>query len=393
MISVSEAKTLVRENTTLLDSCTVSLYDATGLILSEDIFATIDVPSFDQSAMDGYGFRLDDLKERPSLTINGEVPAGVFPTAPLLPGTAVRIYTGAPVPVGCDTVVMQEKVAVEQGQLFVHDTQLKKGSNIRLQASQTQKGDLALKAGSKISPGAAGFLAGLGVDKVNVFRTPNVNIITTGKELNTPGQPLGFGKVYECNSYSLNAALNEMNIHPKTILTVEDDETETTRVIKNTLAECDILILSGGVSVGDYDFVSKALDNCGVQPIFHKVKQKPGKPIYFGKYKNTLIFGLPGNPSALLTCFYEYIMPAIKKMMGSETDGDEKRYLPLSVPFSKKEGLTFFLKGKMTEKEVEPLHAQESYLMSSFAVANCIIQLDENSTEFKKGDLVEVHII
>ena len=392
MISVSEAKKLMTENTTLLESCYVPLYDATCLILAEDLFSMIDFPPFNQSAMDGYGFRFDDLKTNQTLTIAGEIPAGIFPTTKLLPNNTVRIFTGAPVPEGCDTVVMQEKVSVQQNKLLINDTQLKKGMNVRLKGTQTHKGDLALKAGSKISSGAAGFLAGLGFDKVKAFRTPSVCIISTGKELNKPGQPLEAGKVYECNSYSLNAALSELNIKPK-ILSVDDDEIETTTVINNNLQKCDVMILSGGVSVGDYDFVSKALHNCGVQLVFHKVKQKPGKPLYFGKYKNTLIFGLPGNPSALLTCYYEYVLPAIKKMMGYETENEAKIYLPLSSSFSKKEGLTYFLKGKKSGNEVIPLQGQESYQMTSFALANCIIQLDENKTEFQKGDLVEIHLL
>jgi len=393
MISVSEAKKLIAENTNVLAPCSIPLYEATGRILAEDVYSTINVPSFDQSAMDGYGFRFDDLKENQALIINGEIPAGVFPTTKLLPNTAIRIFTGAPVPEGCDTVVMQEKVTVDGNQLFINDVQLKKGANIRLKGSQTRAGSLALKAERKISAGAAGFLSGLGLDKVNVFPPPRVCIITTGKELNKPGQPLESGKVYECNSYSLNAALKELNITPKKIVSVDDNEQEITNVIKNNLPECDVMILSGGVSVGDYDFVTKAVDNCGVQTVFHKVKQKPGKPIYFGKFKNTLVFGLPGNPSALLTCYYEYIAPALKKMMGVGTKNEGSIYLPLSSSYSKKEGLTYFLKGQLSGNEVIALQAQESYLMSSFAFADCIIQLDETKTEFQKGDLVEIHLL
>ncbi|MCX6312925.1 MAG: molybdopterin molybdotransferase MoeA [Bacteroidetes bacterium] len=393
MITVTEAKRLTTENAKALEPCITSLLDASGFILAEDIFSTIDVPSFNQSAMDGYGFRFDDLKENQALEITGEIPAGVFPTEKLLPNTAVRIFTGAMVPEGCDTIVMQEKVSVQQNQLLIHDAQIKKGMNIRLQGSQTLKGNLALKAGSKITPGAAGFLAGIGCDKIKVFRKPSVCIITTGKELNKPGQTLEPGKVFECNSYSINAALSELNIKPKNILSVDDDEIEISQAIENNLSACDVMILSGGVSVGDYDFVHTALEKCGVQKVFHKVKQKPGKPIYFGKYKNTLIFGLPGNPSALLTCYYEYIAPVLKTMMGFQIKNETKLQFPLAADFSKKEGLTFFLKGKLSEHEVAPLQGQESYQMNSFAFADCIIQLEENKTEFRKGDLVEVHLL
>lgn len=393
MISVSVAKKIVLENTELLGKQAISLYDATGLVLAEDILAAIDVPSFDQSAMDGYALKFEDLKETKSLSIIGKIPAGVFPDFKVAPNSAVRIFTGSQIPEGSDTVVVQEKVTVNSNQLFVNDEQLKKGMNIRLKGSQTKKGNLALKAGTKITTGASGFLAGLGFNEVKVFKTPKVCIINTGKELIKPGQSYEPGKVYESNSYSLNAALSEFNIKPQTIICIDDDEGTITESIKNNLSECDILIISGGVSVGDYDFVAKALDNCGVNCIFHKVKQKPGKPLYFGKINKTLIFGLPGNPAATLTCYYEYIMPTIKKMMGYDDDSETKVCLPLTTSFVKKAGLTFFIKGKLASNGVTPLNAQESYQMSSFAFADCIIQLDEDRTEYNEGELVEVHLL
>lgn len=393
MISVSEAKKIVLENTDLLGTHTIPLYDATGLVMAEDVFATIDVPSFNQSAMDGYGLRFEDLNENKSLSIVGEIPAGVFPPHQLLPNSAIRIFTGSQIPEGCDTVVIQEKVTVNSNQLYINDEHLKKGLNIRLKGSQTAKGGLALKAGTIIRPGASGFLAGLGFDKVKVFNVPKVCIINTGKELIKPGQSLVPGKVYESNSYSLNAALSELNIEPQNIICIDDDEQGITDSIKSNLSKCDILLISGGVSVGDYDFVAKALNNSGARCLFHKVKQKPGKPLYFGKVNSTLIFGLPGNPAATLTCYYEYVVPSIMKMMGFDVDSTIKIFLPLETPFVKKAGLTFFIKGKILGNSVAPLHAQESYQMSSFAFADCLIQLDEARTEYNEGELVEVHLL
>ncbi|MFZ4800205.1 MAG: gephyrin-like molybdotransferase Glp [Bacteroidia bacterium] len=391
MISVSEAQKLIATHSNIFETITVPLYEATGLVSAENMFSTINFPPFDQSAMDGYGFRMEDLDENKSLTITDEIPAGVFPTKPLLVNSAVRIFTGAPVPLGCNTIVIQEKVTVIDNKLFINDDQITIGANIRTQGFQTKIGDLVLEAKTKITPGVIGYLAGLGFDQIKVFRKPNICVITTGNELNKPGNTLENGKVYECNSYSLHAALSEYKIEPKKVISVIDNEAEITQVIKQNIPHFDIIILSGGVSVGDYDFVSKALENCGVQKIFHKVKQKPGKPLYFGKINNTIIFGLPGNPSALLSCFYLFISPVIKKMMGLKIEN--KTLLPLSNSFTKKAGLTFFLKGKMLENKVTILQAQESFLMSSFAYANCIVQLDEDKTEFNKGDLVEVFLL
>ena len=207
MISVFEAKKLVLECTERLKPESIRLYNATGNILAEDIFSDMDVPSFNQAAMDGYGFNFDDLEENHSFSVIGEIPAGVFPMIKLSPGTAIRIFTGAVVPDGCDTVVIQENVSVNGEHIFVNDPKIERGMNIRTRGSQTKRGSLALQTGSKITPGAAGFLSGLGLDKVRVFGSPKVCIITTGKELILPGQFLKYGKVYECKSYSMNADL------------------------------------------------------------------------------------------------------------------------------------------------------------------------------------------
>jgi molybdopterin molybdotransferase len=392
MISVKEAKELVWAHTKVQDAAWMNLYDATGLVLAEDIFSTIDMPSFHQSAMDGYGVRFEDLMANKHIQIIGEIPAGKSATYELKANTAVRIFTGAQIPFGCDTVIMQEKALVENGYLLVNDPLAVKGLNIRLQGSQIKKGILAMKAGSIISPGAAGYLAALGLNSVKVFCKPKVCIINTGKELIKAGSELTDGMVYESNSYSLNGVLVEMHFTAEDILMVDDDEALITEAITQKLNTCDVIILSGGVSVGDYDFVAKAIGNCGVQEVFHRVKQKPGKPIYFGVLNNKLVFGLPGNPGAALTCFYEYIAPSLKRMMGIELQNTALK-LPLTLGYQKKPGLTFLLKGIASINSVIPLPAQESYLMSSFSKANCIIVLEEETTDYNAGDLVEVHLL
>jgi molybdopterin molybdotransferase len=224
---------------------------------------------------------------------------------------------------------------VEQKQLFILDNQLQERANIRLKGSQTAKGTLAMMGGSRITPGASGFLSGLGICDVKVFPFPSVCIITTGKELIQPGIKLKTGQVYECNSYSLNAALEENGIRRKNIFTVDDDEKKITSRIRKNLGGCDVMIVTGGVSVGDYDFVHKALENCAVKIIFHNVKQKPGKPICFGTSGSKLVFGLPGNPAAVLSCYYEYILPALRKMCGFKTEFEAKHLLPLSSSVNK----------------------------------------------------------
>jgi len=390
MITVSEAKRLIAENFLLPTAILVDLYEATGMILAEDIYSPSDSPPFDQSAMDGYAYLFSEGKEK--LTIRGEVAAGDVVKSISEKHSAVRIFTGAEVPSQFDSVVMQEKVELNSDQLIIKDSDQKQGMNIRLKGSQILKGSLAVKAGTSVSPGLAGFLAGIGINKITVYKSPKVSIISTGNELTAPGEKLSSGKVYECNTYSLNAALFEVGIKPR-IYKVLDNKEQIIETIKKSLVESDLIILSGGVSVGDYDFVSKALEACEVTCIFHKVKQKPGKPLYFGRKDNQLVFGLPGNPAALLTCYYEYILPLIKSIKGITETETSNLKLTLTEAYTKKPGLTHFLKGKINGSEVTILKAQESYLMSSFATADCLVQLDEEKSTFEKGDPVEVRVL
>lgn len=405
MISVHEANQLVSNNTKQLKSSTFDLYEAYGLVLAEDIYSPSYSPPFNQSEMDGYAYKFSEGNNNNFLKIESEIAAGDSPLpiparlrhsggaiGSVSENTAARIFTGARVPDEYDTVVMQEKVEVLGDKLIIKDPDQKKGMNIRLKGSQIPKGDLALKKGILFNAGVSGFLAGIGIDRVQVIPKPRISIISTGNELNSPGRELEPGKVYECNTYSLNAALSNLGIKPLAIYREKDKKEEISNAINNSLIESDLIILSGGVSVGDYDFVAQALESCRVKCIFHKVKQKPGKPMYFGIKNKTLIFGLPGNPAALLTCFYQYIVPTIQKMTG-HSSGSSQLKLTLSESYSKKPGLTHFLKGKINGNEVIILPSQESYIMRSFTEANCLVQLDEEKSTFAKGESVEVQRI
>ncbi len=392
MVSVKEAKRLIELWSKKPESIRVNLYEATNLVLAEDIYSSIDSPPFNQSAVDGYAFKFSKGILKSGLTIDGEVTAGDSPNIGTKTGTACRIFTGAQVPEGFDTIVMQECTEISGATIFIRDKNCRKGMNIRLMGSQIKKGALAIKSGTKISPGVAGFLSGIGVSKVKVTRPPRISIIGTGNELIVPGKTLTPGKVFESNTYSLNAALAASGIRPIAIHHTKDTMSEIIKAINNCLKKSDLLILSGGVSVGDYDFVAEALHYCGVKCIFHGVKQKPGKPMYFGVKERAMVFGLPGNPAASLTCFYEYILPTLMRLMGNRVmNGKEKLFM--SESYKKKPGFTYFLKGKSIGNTVHILDAQQSYIMSSFAMANCIIQLDENRTIFKKGEPVEIQYL
>ncbi len=393
MITVTEAKKRITENTDILPVVAVPLGESGGMILARDIRSELDVPPFDQSAMDGYAFRFDDLAAGQLLRVVGAIPAGVQTNQPLLAGEAMRIFTGAPVPQDADTVVMQEHVTAVGDQIRIEDPPLKQGGNVRPRGSQTQKGQVALQAGAKLSPAAIGFLAGLGVETVSVWAKPRVCLLITGNELAPPGSPLQPGQVYESNSFALAAALRELHIQPALVFRSDDNEARITEYLKTGIQACDLVLVTGGISVGDHDLVKKSLENCLVETIFYKVKQKPGKPLYFGKRDNTLLFGLPGNPASVLTCFYEYVVPAIQKMTGKTDPAPSGPTRVLAEDFAKKAGLTYFLKGKLDGESVIPLGAQESYRMNSFADADCLIVLDEDKAEYRKGETVEVHLL
>jgi molybdopterin molybdotransferase len=390
MINVKEAKQLIEENCNVLKVETLNLLEANGSILAEPIYAIMDTPPFNQSAMDGYAFSYQNWDKKINLTVIGEIQTGNFSNKIVLANEAVRIYTGAPIPPGTDTVVMQEKINRDGNMIQILDAFLVKGANVRPQGSQTKKGELALQEKQLLSPVAISFLAGIGISKVKVFSKPTVSIIVTGKELAKAEDTITEGKIFESNSIGLIAALQQLGINPVSVEVVDDIEEEIERAISNQLSS-DILILTGGVSVGDYDLVPALLEKCGVQKIFHKIKQKPGKPFYFGRQNQTLVFALPGNPAAVMSCFYEYVVQAISSF--TQKEYFKKMAFPLAEDFNKKAGLTYFLKGKMGEKAVTVLNNQESYKLNSFAVADCLIEFEEDKEIFQKGDLVNVRMI
>jgi molybdopterin molybdotransferase len=396
MITVKEAKDIIETNTDVLHPVECPLQQAAGKILAEDVYSIVDIPAFPQSSMDGYAFSFNDWKQNKKLILEGESAAGNNEEIALAPGKAVRIFTGAPVPHGADTVVMQEKVSIgitdNKKELGIEDEGIRQFINVRPKGSEIKKGELALEKGNLLSPAAIGFLAGIGITTVQVYPNPSISLIITGKELQQPGTPLAYGQVYESNSFTLNAVLQHLHFEKIRIFRVDDDLEIVTATLKEALQQSDMVLLTGGISAGDYDFVLPATINCGVEKLFHKIKQRPGKPLYFGKKDNKLVFGLPGNPSSVLTCFYEYVLPALALLTRREI-GLRWLQVPLAKSFNKPVRLTHFLKGLYNGKTVSILDAQESYRLSSFAKANCLVRIEEETIECKEGDMMEIHLL
>lgn len=369
---------------------TVGLSDlSNGCVLSKDVLSPIDMPPFRQAAMDGYALRLHDTV---AYTIVGEIRAGDGKHPVLQLGEAVRIFTGAPVPDTADAVIMQESVRVEKRILKV-EKPVSAGENIRPLGAQVKKGEIALSRGTKLSPAGIGFLASLGIAKIPVFKKPAVAIVSTGDELIESHQRLTRGKIYESNSPMLLRALTNLGYSDVPVFKVGDDAQKTRDVLDGVIREREVVLITGGISVGDCDFVGKALRALGVETVFYKVRQKPGKPLLFGKKGSTLVFALPGNPASALTCFYIYACPALRKMAG-ETDFQLGKTIKRSASsFVKKVGRAQFLKAVCQGDEVRILQGQSSAVLQSFASANALVYMPETASEIKPNAGVEVIVL
>lgn len=388
MISVEEALYSV-ENTPLQkteEGRPLSSY-LLGSVLSKPVFSTFDLPRFDLSAMDGYAVKFGKTED--FILSEKEITAGNGEEFNLKPGEAVRIFTGGPCPASADAVVMQEQTKVIKDRLEV-SAPIKHGQNIRRRGEEIKEKELILDEGQVLNPAALGLIASFGLTQVSIYRAPKCAILTTGNEIVPPGEKLTDGKIYDSNSYLLEAFLISQNIQNINKAHVSDDAELTKVKIGELLQENDILLISGGISVGDYDFVKQALLDNGVEEIFHKVKQKPGKPLFFGKKKNKFIFGLPGNPASALSNVYLYVLPLINRFKGEK----ELHLLRLKTisksSFQKKQGRAQFLKAKLSGEKVIILEGQGSGMLQSFAQANALVYLPENSTEIKIGDTVDV---
>ena len=320
MIPIEEAIRIVLEHTHPIDTVRVDLMDALGRTLAEDVRSDIHMPPFDKSAMDGYAVLGCDVqgasRECPAiLEVIEEIPAGAVPRRSISAGKAARIMTGAPVPDGADTVVMVEDTISEQGGNQVKilaPTQT--GQNIARLGEDVRCGQVVLEAGTPIRPPEIGILAAVGAVRVPVHRQPVVGVVATGSEIVEPHVVPEPGQIRNSNGCSMAAQLIRAGADPRYLGIVDDQEDALQKVILEGLDACDILMLSGGVSAGDYDLVQVAMKACGVEVLFDRIQMKPGKPLTFGVKGEKLVFGLPGNPVSSVVGLELLARPAIRKM-------------------------------------------------------------------------------
>lgn len=385
MIPVSKAFELIASNVPLGEIMRMSLGDALGHLLAENVYSPIDMPPFPQSAMDGYALHLHTGN---TYRLHGEIKAGDAANTVLNSGEAVRIFTGGMVPEGANAVVRQEIVECAENEIRITES-VEFGANIRPLGEQIEQGKCALARGTPLNPGTIGYLASLGITEVLVHRKPSVAILTTGNELVQPGEALEPGKIYESNGIMLQCALHQLGFNAR-VHSVSDDLTTTRQSLQSLLEQTDFLLVTGGISVGDYDFVERALSDLGTQTVFHKVKQKPGKPLYFGMNGQKVIFALPGNPAAALTCFYVYVHLALQRSMGSTSTEPNWKVAQLLSDFRKNAGLTHILKAEVVGAQVSILSSQSSAMLSSFDRANCLMIVPEDAEEIRAGQEVRV---
>jgi molybdopterin molybdotransferase len=385
-VTVHRAKILLQSLDFSRKTVAVPLIKALGRHTASPILAPMQVPSFDNSAMDGYAFAWGDLGE--SRKLAQVVQAGSNPDFTLEKGTAVRIFTGAPVPKGADTVVQQEWVTLIGDSIFFEVEKLTQGQNVRKAGSQCQKGDLILAAETTITPGTIGLLASLGISEVEVFASPKISIILTGDEIVELADSLQPGQIYNSNGPALQSYLTQIGIADVQILKVKDQEAEVVGVIGEALDSSDVVLLTGGISVGDYDFVKIGLEKNGVEQLFYKVKQRPGKPLFAGKKGEKLIFALPGNPASVLSCFIQYVKPCLQHLMGNPSAWAAPQFFPVSSDFEKKPPLTFFLKAKLENERVVILPAQESFNLLSFGIADGLAEIPQDQEHVEEGTLI-----
>jgi len=372
---------------------------ALGRVLAEDVISPVNVPQHDNSAMDGYAVRFADLKADAETTLKvvGTSFAGKPFGGTAGPGQAVRIMTGAVIPAGADTVVQQERAKASGEQVAVMPVP-KKGTNTRSAGEDLRAGEAALKRGQPLRPAEVGMMASLGIGEVAVYRKLRVAFFSTGDELAAVGTPLGPGQIYDSNRYTIYGLLVRLGCEVLDMGVIRDTPQEVERAFMEAAKAADVVITSGGVSVGEADYVKQILDRLG-EVLFWKIAMKPGRPLAYGKIGNAHFFGLPGNPVAVMVTFYQFVRDALLHLQG------QARITPLPTlkvvctsPIKKAPGRTEFQRGILSRDvegqwSVRTTGDQGSGILSSMSQANCFIILPTDQGSVAAGATVDVQLL
>ncbi|MFQ5674140.1 MAG: gephyrin-like molybdotransferase Glp [Nitrospinales bacterium] len=400
MIEVQEALEIILSKIEFRGEEKVPIGQALGRVLCEDIVARRPNPPLDNSAMDGYALIAEDVRsataDRPvKLEVLENVQAGHTGHSQVRPGTAIRIMTGAPVPPGADAVIMQEDTEANGNYVLVKD-KADVGENIRLAGEDVRQGEVVIKKGVTLQPAHIGMMAVVGRSHIYVAQQPSVAIISTGDEIKDLDETLTGPSIYNSNGYMLEAQVRSAGGIP-VYLGIAPDREEVLVEKFNQALKNDLVISSGGVSVGDYDLVKATLKKLGQEMLFWKVAMKPGKPLAFGKIGQTPIFGLPGNPVSSFVSFEQFVRPAIGKMLGGTDTANKTVEAKLTRTIRKKPGRQHFLSSRIAWKDgaysVNPSEEQGSGILKSMSNANALLVFPRDATELREGEIVTVQLL
>ncbi|BFT30462.1 molybdopterin molybdotransferase MoeA [Alteromonas sp. D210916BOD_24] len=375
----------------------VNVFEASNRVLAQDVIASCDVPPWDNSAMDGYAVNLNACNTDTPLEIQGVITAGMEARTPLAQGKAFKIMTGAPLPPNADAVVMIENTAQRDGddkKVYI-DVPPKSGENIRRRANDIAKGDRLIQQGTRLNAEHLMLIASQGTDSVAVYRKLKVGIVATGSELAAPGTVRGSNQIFESNRVGLHSILGEQNVSIVDFGIVEDDEASLKQLFTEASTKVDIMVSSGGVSVGDADYVKDIIDTLGTID-FWKIAVKPGKPFALGKIGETMFCGLPGNPVSSFVTAKLLVLPIIKRMQGElGSTAPLTLNATITCDIKRRAGRRDFQRATMTKTpqgtwEVTPFKSQSSGVMTSITSANCFMVIREDISSLSKGDIVEV---
>jgi len=385
LLSVDEALQAVLARVEPLPAERVPLREASGRVLAAPAQALVDLPPFPSSAMDGYAVRAGDTPGR--LPIVERIAAGRPASRPLAAGEAMGIATGGVVPEGADAVVPIERVTVDGDEVEIPEA-APAGSNVRPRGGDVVAGDVVVPAGVRLGPAQIGALAAAGVGEIECARRPRVAALTTGTELRRPGEELGAGEIYESNGPMLQSLLATAGAVVEPLDSVEDDEAAHRAAIEEGL-ERDVLVSSGGVSVGPHDLVRRIEAELGVEEVFWGVSVKPGKPLAFGVRGQTLVFGLPGNPVSSLVSSVLFVLPALRALQGERDPAPRYRQGVLAGPVKPDPRRDELVRSRLTPAgELEPLSGQESHMIVRAAEANALIFVPAGAEELGAGSIV-----
>ena len=389
MISEDDARAKILEAVQPLRPQKISIRQAQGRFAAEDYSARFPLPMFDNSAMDGYAVIARDCKPDARLQIVGEQPAGIARNLRVSNGNTIRIFTGAPMPAGADSVVMQEDVT-RAGDEIVVNTGVEAGDFIRTRGCDLGEGQKILQAGGQITAATAALLASQGFSEIAVGGEPRAAIISTGDELADPAAKLQPGQIYDSNSVLLQALLERAGANVSFSEQCRDDA-DSLRKTFQAAAKNEIVVVTGGVSVGEHDLVQETLRGLGAKIDIWRVAIKPGKPFLFGKLDHTLFFGLPGNPVSAFVTFLQFVRPAILKMMGAMIFDLPRTPARLNLELSNDGDRPHYFRGKLEQGVFMPVGRQESHALFGLSQSNALLRL-EPGEDRKPGEMVEVQI-